>query len=212
LVRVEHPQARTLWIMGRAGAHRAPGTWGVSVGTLASGDTFTRRIDMLEWSESREVTETVRTESGGTAQVTRTESSYYSAGSRADSAPDTIGLTTEQGPLVVRGCRNAVWGTSRSRMRRLARKDSDEPFACIEESIAHGDSVAVYGRLQIDSMPGPMPGQRLIEHTGPGSLMIFAAPGNARAALRRRLLGHVLSLVLMVAALVPALYNAFSLR
>lgn len=208
LLWIQGPQARTLWRMWRAGAHRAGGTWGTTAGTLARGGVFTRRIDVIEWTVTREGSETVQTASGGTAEVKSTSSSSYTAGRRVEQRPDAIELATGHGPLIVRGCQSAAWGTSRPLTRRLPRRDSDDPAVCIEEHIAPGDSVLVYGRLQLD----PATGQRWIEAAGPGSLLLFAAPAgqDARAALRGRLFGHTLGVLLLLAALAPALSNALS--
>lgn len=200
----EGPQWRALWILARAAPHRGPGAWGVSTGTFAAGATFTRRIDIHSWTTSRTVTDTVKTTTGGTTQVQREVTDHHSVGSRNERLPDQIQVTTAAGPLAVNGCTTAVWGTATPILDDLAEAEGTVTERIVER-IAPGDSLLIFGRLRAES-------GRSIDNTGTGSLIIFGAPAgtDAAAVARRRLLGHTASLLLILAATVPALLAALT--
>lgn len=199
----EGPQARVLWILRRAGVHRGDGSWGVTPGTFTAGESFTRRIEIHTWTTSRTVTETVKTTDGGTTQVQRQVTDHHSAAGRVEHLPDEIVVSTTHGTLAVRGCKQAVWGTATPTVEDLDRK-TGTASACIVDRIGPGDSIAVYGRLKA------APDGRSIDHTGAGSLMIFGAPAgtDAYAVAGARLRGHVVGLLLLLAAALPTLLSA----
>jgi hypothetical protein len=201
----ELPQARVLWILQRAAAHREPGAWGVTTGTFAAGQPFTRRIEGHHWTTSRTVSDHVSTPEGGTKMVTRKETNHHFAGGRVEDLPAEISLTTRDGPLAVRGCTQALWGTASPQLHDLFHLPGTIQTA-IEERIAPGDSVLVFGRLKHAD------GERSLEHTGAGSLIVFAAPpkSDPRAAARARLLALALGVALILAGTLPALLVALA--
>lgn len=200
----EGPQWRALWILVRAAPHREPGAWGVTTGTFAAGGTFTRRIDIHRWTTRRTVTETVKTADGGTTQVQREVTDHHSVGSRVERLPEQIQVTTAAGPLAVNGCARALWGTATPHLDDLAKADGTVTERIVER-IAPGDSVLIFGRLRTEA-------GRSLDNTGTGSLMIFGAPAgsDAAAVARQRLLGHTASLLLILAATLPALLVALT--
>lgn len=198
------PQARALAILARAPDHQ-PGAWGLSIGQLGS-ESFTRTIDFYTWYDSYSVTETVTTQSGGTAQVQSQRTTTHRAGVRREDVPDAFDLVTAQGPIKITGGGSATWGTSEPRLEHLTPRPgigaARAPDARIHERIAARDPVAVYGQLQV----GP-DGGRSITFGGPGSLLVFgvkpgADPRAGMAALRR---GHTLAVLAILAPLIPAI-------
>jgi len=173
--------AAIAWRMLRArrlDASAKPGTFGAIEGPLRAPIERTIRYDRDETAR------TTRTEDQGT----RTVYDYViSAAVSVTRGGVTVG-DGDESVYVTLG--RAEFGAARRLV--LATGNRLGHFADLIERGAAGDSALMVGRL------AQLGGQRRMKVTGPQSLLIYAAPGDARASLWRQFLLHYLSVAALL--------------